>query len=86
MTPTYRLIEDQYDDLWNISIVDGPAAGIVFRYTSVRFEPNPTDGKLNIKFHYDVLHNEQLVEPDVLIPIIKQILDDILQKEQSGTN
>lgn len=81
--PRYQLIEDGIDDIFNIRIEDGDAAGIVYRYGRVRFLEDPHYGQLRIKFNYQLVYNPtELTQPEIE-SILGVILDDMLQREQA---
>jgi hypothetical protein len=80
--PAYQLIEDPADDIYNVTILDGLAAGFVYRYGRVMF--NELEGQLKINFTYDVIYNPGRLTQQQILPIISVILDDILKKEQQA--
>ena len=82
--PTYEFIEDPIDDTTHIVITSGEAAGVVYRYGRVVFEENKIDDYLNIKFGYQVIRNPNQLTSDTILPIITEVLRDILHKEARG--
>ena len=81
-TPTYSLVEDPAEDIYNISILDGPAAGLIFRYGQVRFIEEA--GMLRVKFNYTIVWNPTQSTQQEIEAILSVILDDILEKEQQS--
>ena len=80
--PTYEFIEDPVNDLSHIAITSGPAAGVVFFFGQVKFLE---DGqRLNIKFSYQIVRNENQLTNAELEPIMKVILNDILHEDLHG--
>ena len=82
--PTYEFIEDPIDDTTHIVITSGEAAGVVYRYGRVMFEENKLDDHLNIKFGYQLIRNPDQLTSETILPIISEILRDILEKEARG--
>ena len=81
--PSYQLIEDGIDDIFNIHINDGAAAGLVFRYGRVRFFEDVENGMLRVKFNYDLVYNPTALTQAEIESILSVILDDMLIKEQA---
>lgn len=81
--PSYQLIEDDIDDIYNIRIDDGAAAGIVARYGRVRFFEDTENGMLRVKFNYQLVHNPTALTQPEIESILGVILDDMLQREQA---
>lgn len=81
--PSYQLIEDIADDIFNIRIDDGEAAGLVYRYGRVRFFEDTENGVLRIKFNYQLIHNPTPLTQQQIESILSVIIDDMLQKEQA---
>lgn len=80
--PTYKLIEDPLDDIWNIAILDGDASGLVYRYTNVGFVEE-TD-RLRVRYNYQIVHNPTELTDIELRPIMSVILDEILKENNNG--
>lgn len=77
--PIYSLVEDQVDDVWVISVQDGEAIGVAYKYVDIKFVPGPES--LSVKFNYRILHNPNDLPTTKLVDIMTIILDDILQKD-----
>lgn len=80
--PAYQLIEDPADDIYNVTIVDGPAAGFIYRYGKVGFQE--VNNELKINYTYDVIYNPGRLTLEQVQPIISIVLDDILKKEHQA--
>lgn len=81
--PTYQLIEDSADDIFNILIQDGDAAGLIYRYGSVRFFEDTENGMLRVKYNYQLIHNPTQLTREQIESILNVIIDDMLQREQA---
>lgn len=81
--PMYQLIEDIADDIFNIRIDDGDAAGLVYRYGRVRFFEDTENQQLRIKFNYQLIHNPTQLTQEQIESILSVIIDDMLQREQA---
>ena len=57
---------------------------MVYRYGRVMFEENKYDDQLNIKFGYQIIRNPNQLTSETVLPIITEILKDILEKEARG--
>lgn len=82
--PNYQLIEDGIDDIFNIRIEDGDAAGLVYRYGRVRFFEDETNGMLRVKFNYQLVYNPTSLTQPELESIMSVVLDDMLRKENEA--
>ena len=80
--PNYSLVEDSADDIFNISILDGPLAGLVYRYGKVRFVEEA--GLLRVKFNYTIIWNPTQSTQEEIESILSVILDDIIKKEHES--
>lgn len=79
--PTYQLIEDSADDIFNIRIEDGEASGLIYRYRQVRFFEDKEGDQLRIQYNYDLIDNPNQLTQDKIESILTVILDDMLQRE-----
>ena len=90
-TPPYpktELIANDIDDTWNIKIVDGDFAGVMFRYNQVRFIEE--GDHLRIAYEYDLLdtgiHSEEELTSQQFKYTIHSILEQFLTEGQDGKN
>lgn len=86
--PKIELVENDVDDIWNIRIVDGDFAGVVYRYNQVRFIEE--QDILRISYDYDLLdtgaHSEEELTSQQFKHTIHCILEQLLTEGQDGKN
>lgn len=90
-TPPYpktELIANDVDDTWNIRIVDGDFAGVMYRYNRVQFIEEM--GQLRIAYEYDLIDTGNFSEEELTSQQFKHtihsILEQFLTEGQDGKN
>lgn len=88
LPPKIDLIANDIDDVWNISIVDGDFAGVVFVFNRVQFIEEDTG--LRISYGYDIIdsgiHSEEALTSPQFKATIHCILEQVLTQGQDGKN
>lgn len=80
----YLFVQKEGDDFTCIKLIDDKYMGVVYKYGNVAFAKNPKeDGKLPMKFDYDIIRNpgEVNVDNQEFIDYIGDILVELLEKQ-----
>ena len=78
LTPNWCTLVNDFDDS-SIEILDGPYAGIVFRFVRVGFIPQPDDA-LQINFQYDLIHTGDFTVEELTSGKCNTIITEILKE------
>lgn len=82
MPVKYELVEAP-DNFWAIKILEGPLAGVIYRYGTVSVVNEETleeDGELLINFEFDVLDPGFEERENIKGPEVDRILGEILSE------
>lgn len=76
----YKVINDEV-----VQLMEGPYAGVTYKYGRVQFQPNEQDDKLTISFSYDIMDGPAPDDRALFEQHIGAILHDVIE-EQLGRN